>query len=283
MEGFLNNLASDIGVTDIIDILIVAFVAYKILGFIRESRAEQLVKGLLVLVAAFFLSDCFQLHTLNWILKGTMTVGIIALIVVFQPELRRGLEYMGRSKIIKPVFGKVDKVKAKMIVTEFAEALETMSTDKTGALIVIERETALEDICETGTIINADISAELIVNLFYEGSPLHDGAVIVRGDKLYSAGCVLPLTQNKNLSKDLGTRHRAGIGITENSDALVLVVSEETGIISIAEDGKLDRFLDIKTVEKILLSVYINKGNDKPVSGIKSTIKKLGRKKDVSE
>ena len=283
MEGFLNNLASDIGVTDIIDIPIVAFVAYKILGFIRESRAEQLVKGLLVLVAAFFLSDWFQLHTLNWILKGTMTVGIIALIVVFQPELRRGLEYMGRSKIIKPVFGKVDKVKAKMIVTEFAEALETMSTDKTGALIVIERETALEDICETGTIINADISAELIVNLFYEGSPLHDGAVIVRGDKLYSAGCVLPLTQNKNLSKDLGTRHRAGIGITENSDALVLVVSEETGIISIAEDGKLDRFLDIKTVEKILLSVYINKGNDKPVSGIKSTIKKLGRKKDVSE
>lgn len=260
-----------------------AFVAYKILGFIRESRAEQLVKGLLVLVAAFFLSDWFQLHTLNWILKGTMTVGIIALIVVFQPELRRGLEYMGRSKIIKPVFGKVDKVKAKMIVTEFAEALETMSTDKTGALIVIERETALEDICETGTIINADISAELIVNLFYEGSPLHDGAVIVRGDKLYSAGCVLPLTQNKNLSKDLGTRHRAGIGITENSDALVLVVSEETGIISIAEDGKLDRFLDIKTVEKILLNVYINKGNDKQVSGLKSAIDRLGRKKDVSE
>ena len=142
MEGFLNNLASDIGVTDIIDILIVAFVAYKILGFIRESRAEQLVKGLLVLVAAFFLSDWFQLHTLNWILKGTMTVGIIALSVVFQPELRRGLEYMGRSKIIKPVFGNVDKVKAKMIVTELAEALETMSSDKTGALIVIERETA---------------------------------------------------------------------------------------------------------------------------------------------
>jgi diadenylate cyclase len=121
------------------------------------------------------------------------------------------------------------------------------------------------------------------VNLFYEGSPLHDGAVIVRGDKLYSAGCVLPLTQNKNLSKDLGTRHRAGIGITENSDALVLVVSEETGIISIAEDGKLDRFLDIKTVEKILLNVYINKGNDKQVSGLKSAIDRLGRKKDVSE
>ncbi|HUM55648.1 MAG TPA: DNA integrity scanning protein DisA nucleotide-binding domain protein, partial [Bacillota bacterium] len=151
------------------------------------------------------------------------------------------------------------------------------------ALIVIERETALEDICETGTIINADISAELIVNLFYEGSPLHDGAVIVRGDKLYSAGCVLPLTQNKNLSKDLGTRHRAGIGITENSDALVLVVSEETGIISIAEDGKLDRFLDIKTVEKILLNVYINKGTEKQVSGLKSAINRLGRKKDVSE
>ncbi len=283
MKEFVSNLISDIGISDVIDILIVAFVIYKILGFIRESRAEQLVKGLLVLVAAFFLSDFFNLYTLNWILKGTMTVGIIALIVVFQPELRRGLEYMGRSKIIRPVFGKVNKDEAKAIVSEFAKALENMSTDKTGALIVIERETALSDICESGTIIDADISAELIGNLFYEGSPLHDGAVIVRGKKLYSAGCVLPLTQNKGLAKELGTRHRAGIGITENSDALVIIVSEETGIISMAEDGKLDRFLDIKTVEKSLLNLYLNRVRDDFSSGLKSAIDKIGRKKDVSE
>ena len=257
MKEFISNLLTGIGVADVIDILIVAFVVYKVLGFIRESRAGQLVKGLLVLLAAFFLSDFFQLYTLNWILKGTMTVGIIALIVVFQPELRRGLEYMGRSKLIRPVFGRVDKEKAKAIALEFARAVEDMSTARTGALIVIERETALTDICESGTAIDANITAAMIETIFYEGSPLHDGALVVRGDKLHAAGCVLPLTENKTLSRDLGTRHRAGIGITEISDALVFIVSEETGIVSMAENGKLDRFLDVKTVEKTMLALYL--------------------------
>jgi diadenylate cyclase len=257
MKEFISNLLTGIGVADVIDILIVAFVVYKVLGFIRESRAGQLVKGLLVLLAAFFVSDFFHLYTLNWILKGTMTVGIIALIVVFQPELRRGLEYMGRSKLIRPVFGRVDKEKAKAIALEFARAVEDMSTSRTGALIVIERETALTDICESGTTVDASITAAMIETIFYEGSPLHDGALVVRGDKLHAAGCVLPLTENKTLSRDLGTRHRAGIGITEISDALVFIVSEETGIVSMAENGKLDRFLDVKTVEKTMLALYL--------------------------
>lgn len=282
MKELVNNLLTGIGIADVIDILIVAFVVYKVLGFIRESRAGQLVKGLLILLAAFFVSDIFQLYTLNWILKGTMTVGIIALIVVFQPELRRGLEYMGRSKLIRPMFGKVNKNKAKAISVEVAKAIENMSTTRTGALLVVERQTALTDICESGTLLDANITSGLIETVFYEGSPLHDGALVIRGDKLYSAGCVLPLTESKSISKALGTRHRAGIGITESSDALVFIVSEETGIISMAEDGKLDRFLDIKTVEKSMLNIYLNTAAEESASsGIKNMMDRLGRRKDV--
>jgi diadenylate cyclase len=282
MKELVNNLLTGIGITDVIDILIVAFVVYKVLGFIRESRAGQLVKGLLVLLAAFFVSDIFQLYTLNWILKGTMTVGIIALIVVFQPELRRGLEYMGRSKLIRPVFGKMNKNKAKSISIEVARAIENMSTTRTGALLVVERQTALTDICETGTLLDSNITAGLIETIFYEGSPLHDGALIIRGDKLHAAGCVLPLSENKSISKALGTRHRAGIGITENSDALVFIVSEETGIVSMAEDGKLDRFLDVKTVEKSMLNVYLNTEGEEPSAfGFKKIIDRWGRRKNV--
>ncbi len=282
MKELVSNLLTGIGITDVVDILIVAFVVYKVLGFIKESRAGQLVKGLLILLAAFFVSDLLQLYTLNWILKGTMTVGVIALIVVFQPELRRGLEYMGRSKLIRPVFGKVNKEKAKFIAVEVARSIENMSTARTGALIVVERETALTDIGETGTVIDANITSSLIETIFYEGSPLHDGALIIRGEKIYTAGCVLPLTENKALSKALGTRHRAGIGITENSDATVFIVSEETGIVSMAEDGKLDRFLDTKTVEKSLLNIYLNtQAEGIAPSGIKGFLDKWKRRKNV--
>lgn len=286
MQSYINSIISGFGITDAIDILIVAFVIYKVLGFIKESRAEQLVKGLLVLVLTTFLSDQFHLYTLNWILKGTMTLGVIALVIVFQPELRRGLEYVGRSKLVKAPFGQLDKEKAKTITASFIKAVDNFSTNKVGALIILERETSLTDIAETGTLLNADISAEILGNLFYEGSPLHDGAVIVRGDKIFAAGCVLPLTQNKNLSKELGTRHRAGIGITENSDAITLIVSEETGIISIAVDGKLSRFLDIKTVEKTLLNLFLNTSdNEKNVAakGLSALLSKFGRNKDAAE
>ena len=258
MQDFLKNVVSGIGVLDILDILIVAFIIYKILEFIKETRAEQLIKGLLVLVIATFLSELLNLYTLNWILRGAMTLGLVALVVVFQPELRRGLEYLGRTKIVRPAFGQLDKDRAKHITTEFIKAIDTFSKERTGALIVLERETSLTDMTESGTIVDAEISAELLGNIFYEGSPLHDGAVIVRGDRIFAAGCVLPLSQNKTIGKELGTRHRAGIGITEHSDAVTLIVSEETGIISMAVDGKLSRFLDTRTVEKTLLKLYLN-------------------------
>jgi diadenylate cyclase len=258
MQEFFYNILTGIGIMDIIDIAIVAYLIYRILMFIRSTRAEQLLKGLIVLVVITLASGLLNLHTLNWIWRGIMTLGAVALVVVFQQELRRGLEYLGRTKFLKG--SGMDKDKAKHITHEFIRAIETFSKDRTGALIVLERDTALSEMTESGTIINAEISAELLGNLFYEGSPLHDGAIIIRRDKVYAAGCVLPLTQNTDIGKELGTRHRAGIGITEHSDAVTLIVSEETGIISMAVDGKLQRFLDTKTVEKALLQLYLNEG-----------------------
>ncbi len=279
MSEIFNNIISGVGITDVIDVVIVAFVIYKVLGFIRETRALQLVKGLLILVLATVLSDKFNLYTLNWILRNTMTLGVIALVIVFQPELRRALEYVGRSKFITPQFAQMDKEKVKVITASIIKAVDYFSSNKVGALIIMERETILNDIAETGTRINAEISTELLGNIFYEGAPLHDGAAIVRGDRVYAAGCVLPLTQSKSLSKELGTRHRAGIGITENSDAIAIIVSEESGIISIAVDGKLSRFLDIKTVEKTLLNTYLSQIHVEKVKV--PFLDKIRRRKDV--
>lgn len=279
MQEYVSRIISGIGIADVIDVLIVAFVVYQVLRFIRETRAEQLLKGLLILAAAAFLAESFNLYALRFILRGTMTLGVIALVIVFQPELRRALEYVGRSKIIRGR-GHLYKEKAKGLANCFVKAIDYLSTNKIGALIILERDASLNDIVETGTVIDAAPSPELLENIFYEGAPLHDGAVVIRGDKVYAAGCVLPLTQNNLLEKELGTRHRAGIGITENSDALALIVSEETGIISIAEDGKLTRFLDIKTVEKTLLNIYLGGAEDKKIPSLK---KILGRNDNASQ
>ena len=256
MNQFFQNIISNIGINDVLDILIVAFLFYKLLGFIRETRAEQLAKGLLILVIVALLASWLHLYSLQWILSNLVNVGLIAIVIIFQPELRRLLENLGRNKLISNFSG-IDLEEAEEITMELTEAMLSMSKTKTGALIVIERETALTDIIETGTVIKAGIQKEMIENIFYEGAPLHDGALIVRGDKLWAAGCVLPLTEDKKLSKELGTRHRAGIGITENSDALVFIVSEETGIISKAEDGKLERRLGKQDIEALLNGIYI--------------------------
>ena len=277
IKNIFENIVSSVGITDVLDIAIIAFLIYKLLGFIRETRAEQLAKGLLLLVIATVLSKWFHLYTLHWLLSGILSAGLIAIVVIFQPELRRGLEYLGRSRITN-VFGEVDKEEAKRIVGQFVEAVESMSASRTGALMVIDREISLNDIVETGTVIDAQITSQMIGTIFYEGTPLHDGAVIVRGDKLYAAGCVLPLTQNKELNKELGTRHRAGIGITENSDALVIIVSEETGVISVAQNGKLTRFLDGKKIEKKLLNLYFEGETEEKLSDRIKALLKGGKK-----
>lgn len=281
MQNFFSNTISTIGINDILDILITTFILYKILEFIKDTRAQQLLKGLLFVIAAYFVADYMNLYVVHWILKAVFTVGLFALVVIFQPELRRGLEYMGRSKIGMSKFVKIDKDKAKYISNEIANITASFSDSRTGALIVFERDVTLEDVAETGTLINADISSELLGNLFYEGAPLHDGAVIIRQDKVYAAGCVLPLTDKISINKSLGTRHRAGIGITENSDAVTLIVSEETGIISVAKDGQIIRFLEKKNVEKILMDLFIDE--DESSSKLVFWGKKLGRGKNAAK
>ncbi|MBQ9931198.1 MAG: diadenylate cyclase CdaA [Firmicutes bacterium] len=249
-SGISSGVLAGITFTDIIDVVIVAFVVYKIIGFMQATRAEQLVKGLIVLLIATYLSGLFNLYTLNWILKGTLSFGVIALIIIFQPELRRGLEYLGRGGLIR----RRDKDQAKKVASIIVRAVEHFSAERIGALIIIERQILLNDHTEHGTILDSALSEELLGAIFYEGAPLHDGAAIIRGDRIYAAGCILPLSSNRTLSRELGTRHRAGTGITENSDAIAVIVSEETGVISIAIDGNLTRFLDLKTVEKTILN-----------------------------
>lgn len=257
MVEFFQNVFVGFRLIDVLDIVIVAYLVCKILGFIQETRAQQLVRGLVVLGIVFFLSDFLKLYLLNWLLRNFVTMGLFALIVLFQPELRRGLEQLGRRNIVSGQFRSLDKENAIEVVKEIVAAVDDFSATRTGALIVFERETMLNDIIETGTIVDARISVRLLGNLFYEGSPLHDGAVIIRGDRIHAASCVLPLTEKKNIGRNLGTRHRAGLGVSEVSDALVIVVSEETGVISVAENGNFRRFMDLKSVEKILLGVYM--------------------------
>lgn len=257
MVEFFQNVFVGFRLIDVLDIVIVAYLVYKILGFIQETRAQQLVRGLVVLGIVFFLSDFLKLYLLNWLLRNFVTMGFFALIVLFQPELRRGLEQLGRRNIVSGQFRSLDKENAIEVVKEIVAAVDDFSATRTGAQIVFERETMLNDIIETGTIVDARISVRLLGNLFYEGSPLHDGAVIIRGDRIHAASCVLPLTEKKNIGRNLGTRHRAGLGVSEVSDALVIVVSEETGVISVAENGNFRRFMDLKSVEKILLGVYM--------------------------
>ena len=263
IENFIDtalSVISGVRILDIVDIAIVAFAIYKTMQFISQTRARQLVKGLLFLIVIMLLSSIFKLYTVHFILYNGLNYGLMAIVIIFYPELRRALEYLGRGKLFSKLFisGDKDKNEVKGLISQICSAVDYFSSNKVGALIVIEREIALGDIAGTGTVVDADVSAALLETIFYEGSALHDGAVIVRADRVYAAGCVLPLTQSKNLEKTLGTRHRAGIGITEVSDALVIIVSEETGIISSASEGKLSRFLDVRSVEKLLYSAYLS-------------------------
>ncbi len=238
----------------IIDILIIAFVFYKLLGLIRETRAEQLVKGFIIILVISKLSEWASLYAVNYVLESTFTIGLIALVILFQPELRKALEHLGRSSILSMNNRKGLTDETERVINEVADAAGVMSRKKVGALIVIERTTGINDIAETGTILDAKVSADLLMNIFYPKSPLHDGAVVIKNNRIMAAGCLLPLSSNKYISKELGTRHRAGMGMTESSDALIVIVSEETGAISIAIEGKLRRFLDMSTLKDLMLS-----------------------------
>lgn len=241
-----------------LDITIVIFLVYKFVKATRNSRVWQLIKGIVLLIILTAVSGWLHLDILNYLLTSVMTYGVIAMIVIFQPELRRALEQLGTNKLTK-FFG-IDKdiiTKTKEDVYKIVIAAEELSKNKTGGLIVIEREIKLKDIAETGVEIGAEVSPQLLVNLFVPNTPLHDGAVVIANNKIEAAACILPLTDDKELAKELGTRHRAGIGISKETDAIAVIVSEETGKISIAKEGTLIADLKEEALKKILIKAVV--------------------------
>lgn len=248
------NSVKNISITSIMDILVVAYILYKVYMLIKETRAEQLLKGIMLIIFLIPISSFFNLVMLNWILTKTLTIGVLSIVIIFQPEIRRALEHLGRTAFNDKHILADEEIMEK-VVTEIVTSVESLSQSKTGAIIVIEQVTGLGDVINTGTKLDAVVSSSLLENIFVVNTPLHDGATIIRNDRIVSAGCFLPLTNNNQLNKKLGTRHRAAIGISENSDALVVVVSEETGIISFVANGKLMRNYTKDRLKKVLTAI----------------------------
>lgn len=248
-----------ITISDVVEIIIIAFILYHIMVWFQTTRAWTLIKGILVLLLFMGIAAIFQFNTIIWIFKNTISVGVIAVIIIFQPEFRRALEQLGRKNFISSFFSsdgeKTGKRLDKKIVNEIAKAVYSMGAVKTGALIVLEQEVRLGDYERTGIAIDSKISSQLLINIFEHNTPLHDGAVLIRNDRIVSATCYLPLSDNLDINKELGTRHRAAIGISEVSDSITVIVSEETGAVSIAHNGELVRNIQkdnfVEQIEKI--------------------------------
>lgn len=244
---------------NIVDIAILTILIYNVLKLVMHTRANSLFKGIVLILVLAWVSDALQISALNWILQQIISVGVIVLVIVFQPELRRALDQLGRSKWTRQVFSSQKRQQSdhtEQHVSEIVRALSNMSRKKIGALIVFERRTGLGDVIESGTVVDAEISDPLIENIFEPNTPLHDGAMIIRDERIVAAACILQLSDDYSISRELGTRHRAAIGITEATDAVSLIVSEETGIISMARDGKLTRYLDAKSLSILLTELF---------------------------
>ena len=275
-KGIFNS----VGINDIVDILIIAYLVYSAICLLRETRAIQLLKGLLVVAVLYAVAALGGLRSVSFIIRSLFQYGAIALLIMFQPELRRTLEQVGRSKLpgLK-LFYSSDSEDEKNIwnsaINSIVEATSYLSKRRIGALIVMEKRTKLGEVANTGTLINSQVSAELIGNIFFPNSPLHDGAMLVRDGKIYAAGCLLPLSDNQTISREMGTRHRAGLGLSEQSDALIIIVSEETGVITIASEGKLRRgFTDDQLKLELSKNFTVDKREDKgerkkPFFGVK--------------
>ncbi|MCI5565913.1 MAG: diadenylate cyclase CdaA [Clostridiales bacterium] len=253
LQNFLWNILHRPTWVDFIDIAIIAFLIYQLILLTRQTRAVQVLKGLAIMIVVSYFSELIGLTTLNWLLRSILNNGAIALLILFQPEFKRALEQIGRGTRLDR-FTKQDE--SEHIVSEITQCLLRLSKRRVGALIVFEQKTGLQDVMETGTAIDSLISAPLLENIFEPNTPLHDGAVIIRGQRVAAAACVLTLSDSSSISRDLGTRHRAGLGVSENTDAIVLIVSEETGIISMARGGKLTRHLDADGLRRVLTEMY---------------------------
>ena len=253
LPGQFRSILSTLEMLDILDIFLVAIILYKIYEMLEDTRAITLVKGVIFLLVLTLLSNWLNLHAIYWLLSKMLTLLFVALPIVFQPELRRALEHLGEGRFLAHSSFLKD---AENVIQELDSALRELSAVKTGALIVIERNMGLNDICRTGVQIDGLVSKEFLRNIFFVNTPLHDGAAVIRGKRVIAAGCLLPLTENRTLSTELGTRHRAGIGLSEQCDALVLIVSEETGIISVAENGHIHRNIDSIQLKEYLRPIF---------------------------
>ena len=283
LRNAFTNLAHTFTWQDALDIVLMAFIVYELISLVMRSRVKQLMFGLLIVVMAYLFARAIGLRTISYVFSNLFQVGMIVLVIMFQPELRKALEKVGSSRIKLNLFDNSTELvnEWQYAINAICEACEHMSANKTGALIVIERGISLYEISNSGTIIDADISANLIETIFYEGSPLHDGAITVKDGRLQAAGCVLPLTTRMDISRDMGTRHRAGIGMSENSDAIVVIVSEETGIISVAMNGTYNRRYSKMTLKSLLETELIPEQDEKQslLPRIKSLISKKQEEK----
>ena len=275
LQNVLWNVFNRPTLADFLDILIVAFLIYELLMLTRETRASAVLKGLVTLLLASLISDLLGLTALNWVLRNVVSNGTVVLVILFQPELRKALEQLGRGAIHKNAHQN-EMEDHESIVSEMVNCLLTLSRRRVGALIVIEQRIGLKDVTETGTALDSHISAALLENIFEPNTPLHDGAVIIRGSRIMAAACILSLSEGKGISRELGTRHRAALGITETTDAVSLIVSEETGIISMARGGKLTRHLDRAALEEVLTGMYHQKETSLWASLMEKTKRRKG-------
>lgn len=268
---------------DIVDILLVAFVIYTIIMMIQNTGAVRIAKSVIIILVLSGLTQLLNMYLMNYLLERVLEIGLIALVIMFQPELRRMLEKLGSKSLREILSMKEQQREIDRVISQTVAACETMSKERTGVLIVFERSASTIDYQKTGTVLDAEVSSELLRNLFFTKAALHDGAVIIRNERIAAAGCVLPLTQNRNISSDLGTRHRAAIGMSEATDAVVVIVSEETGTISVAIGGMLKRHLAPQTLEKLLLNELAPKTDEKTRNPLKKLMKKTNKGKDESD
>ena len=266
----------------IVDIAIVSFIVYKIIQFMRQTRAEQLIKGIFIFFLAYFFANLLHLNALKWMVSILTVNFLVVIVVLFQPELRAILEKLGRSGLSSLSLTKVNVEDEEIIHTieVVSNSVEIMQKSKTGSLIIVERTTKLNEIANTGTVIDAECSVNLLNNIFFKNSPLHDGAMLIRDNRVYAASCILPLTQNLDIESTLGTRHRAAIGLSEISDAIVIAVSEETGNISVAIGGKLRRNFTKETLKEELTNLLVEKREKAPEIKLKNIFSKKGGNQD---